>query len=318
MGCMAKQKQKQERVARSEVEVWSSGLMWVEAAEMQCARFRRVSAFNTIARVEAGSRSLAAVRPELREGRNRPVLVPTVALHMQQRIERTFLLSAINNVFRAQDRLPEKPKTAMKEESVLKDLRNISEHWDEYGRSAKNLMETEHAKEFFGIQEKLATMRGPEELERFRKLAADDLWAVFELPMPDNNEVWLSGIPLTRIHVWLIEVRQCLERALRAEGEDVPEMMDSNVDGDDETPWPEERTRYRLWREDMRHVPEMGLQYMVGNHEGQVDGALSEDEQRVEVIMAAMAPVVDDLLAAHFAQQEADEKQQAENRNPGP
>ncbi|MGX9901650.1 hypothetical protein ACW0JT_20430 [Arthrobacter sp. SA17] len=204
-------KQKHDRFPRSEVEVWSVGLMWVEAAEMQCARFRRVSAFNTIARVEAGARSLAAVRPELREGPNPPVLVPTVALHMQQRIERTFLLSAINNVFRAQDQLPEKPKTAMEEESVLKDLRNISEHWDEYGRSAKNLMETEHAKEFFGIQEKFATMRGPEDLERFRKLAAEDLWAVFELPMPDNDEVWLSGIPLTRIQIWLIEVRQCLE-----------------------------------------------------------------------------------------------------------
>jgi hypothetical protein len=97
-------KQRQERVPRSEVEAWSMGLMWVEASEMQCARFRRVSAFNTIARTEAGSRSLAALRPEMRQGPNPPVLVPTRAMHMQQRIERTFLLSAINNVFRSQDR----------------------------------------------------------------------------------------------------------------------------------------------------------------------------------------------------------------------
>jgi hypothetical protein len=252
MECMTKQ----VRVPRSEVEIWSVGLMWVEAAEMQCARFRRVSAFNTIARGEAGSRSLAAVLPAMRKGPNPPVLVPTVAMHMQQGIERTFLLSAINHVFRSQDRLPEKPKTAMEEESVLRDLRNISEHWDEHGRSAKNLMETEHAKLFFKIQEKLATIRGPEELSRFRRLAEEDLWAVFELPMPDNNEVWLSGIPLTRIEVWLIDVRQCLERALLAAGELVPDLMDSHIDGDDATPWPEERRRYRLWREDMSRVPE--------------------------------------------------------------
>nr|WP_173160670.1 hypothetical protein [Arthrobacter sp. 68b] len=248
-------KEKQKRVPRSEIEVWSMGLVWVEAAEMQCARFRRISAFNTIARTEAGSRSLAALRTELRRGRNLPVLVPTVAMHMQQRVERTFLLSAINNVFRSQDRLPEKPKTAMEEESVLKDLRNISEHWDEYGYSAKNIMETGHARDFFEIQEKLAGMRGPEELERFRRLAEEDLWAVFELPFPDSNEVWLSGIPLTRIEVWLIDVRQCLERALRAKGEQVLSIMESYVDGDDETPWPEERLRYRLWVEDMRQAP---------------------------------------------------------------
>lgn len=252
MGCMAKQ----VRVPRSEVEIWSTGLMWVEAAQMQCARFRRVSAFNTIARVEADSRSLAAVLPEMRKGPNPPVLVPTVAMHMQQRIERTFLLSAINNVFRSQDRLLEKPKTAMKEESVLRDLRNISEHWDEHGRSAKNLLETEHAQLFFKIQEKLAAMRGLEELSRFRTLAEEDLWAVFELPMPDNNEVWLSGIPLTQIEVWLTDVKQCLERALRAAGEHVPDMMDSHIDRDDATPWPEKRRRYRLWREDMRRVPD--------------------------------------------------------------
>lgn len=249
-------RKKQERVARSDVEIWSLGLIWVEAAEMQCSRFRRISAFNTIARTEAGDRSMAAIRSEMRHGPNLPVLVPTVAMHLQQRIERTLLLSAINNVFRSQDRLAERPRTAMEEESVLKDLRNISEHWDEYGRSANNIMETGHAREFFEIQEKLATMAGPEDLARFRKLAEQDLWAVFELPFPDNDDVWLSGIPLTRIQVWLIDVRQCLERALRSEGVRVPDMMDSHIDGDDATPWPEERRRFRLWTEDMKQVPE--------------------------------------------------------------
>ena len=253
MGCLAKQM----RIPRPEVEIWFTGLMWVEAAEMQCARFRRVSAFNTIARVEAGSRSLAAVLPEMRKGPNPPVLVPTVAMHMQQRIERTFLLSAINNVFRSQDRLLEKPKTAMEEESILRDLRNISEHWDEHGWSAKNLMETEHARLFFQIQEKLHAMRGPEELSRFRTLVENDLWAVFELPMPDNNEVWLSGIQLTRIEIWLTDVKQCFERAPRAAGQHVPAMMDSHIDRDDTTPWPEEPRRYRLWREDMSRVPDL-------------------------------------------------------------
>jgi hypothetical protein len=144
----------------------------------------------------------------------------------------------------------------MEEEPILKDLRNISEHWDEYGRSAKNIMETVHAEEFFKTQEKLAALRGPEELAWFRKLAEKDLWAVFELPFPNNDEVWLSGIPLSRIEVWLVDVRQGLERALRAAGENVPGMLDSHIDSDDDTPWPGERRRYRLWREDMIRVPE--------------------------------------------------------------
>jgi hypothetical protein len=177
-------------------------------------------------------------------------------MHMQQKIERTFLLSTINNVFRSQDLLPEKPKTAMEEEPLLKDLRNISEHWDECGRSAKNIMETVHAKEFFKIQEKLAALRGPEELAWFRKLAEKDPWAVCELPFPDNDEVWLSGIPLSRIEVWIVDVRQGVERALRAVGGNVPGMLDSHIDGDDDTPWPGERRRYRLWREDTIRVPE--------------------------------------------------------------
>jgi hypothetical protein len=182
---------------------------------MQCARLKRISAFNAIVRMDASSRSLAEIRPEFCKGANLPVFVPTVAMDVQQRIERTFLLSAINNVFRSQDRLLERPKTATVEESILMHLRNILEHWDERGWSAKNLMETEHANLFFKIQQKLAAMGGPEELARFKKLAEDDLWAVFELPLPDNEEVWLSGIPLTRIAVWLTDVRQCLERELR-------------------------------------------------------------------------------------------------------
>lgn len=65
------------------------------------------------------------------------------------------------SVFRSQNSLPEKPKTAMEEESVLKGLRNISEHWDEYRRSAQSITETEHAKEFFQIQQELACWRMP-------------------------------------------------------------------------------------------------------------------------------------------------------------
>lgn len=40
-------------------------------------------------------------------------------------------------------------------------LRNISEHWDEYGRSAQSITETEHAKEFVQIQQELAAWRMP-------------------------------------------------------------------------------------------------------------------------------------------------------------
>ncbi|MGX9901649.1 hypothetical protein ACW0JT_20425 [Arthrobacter sp. SA17] len=93
--------------------------------------------------------------------------------------------------------------------------------------------------------------------------------------------------------------------------------MDSHIDGDDETPWPEKRRRYRLWGEDMNRVPAMGLRYRAWEQEGQVEGDLSEDEQRVEEIMAAMDPVVDGLLAAHFAEQEAQEEPEAKDRDLG-
>lgn len=208
------------------------------------------------AQMDAEQPSLAGSRPQIRGDMDLPVLVPTMALQMQHRIERTFLLSAINNVFRSQDRLPEVPNTAMEEESVLKHLRKISEHWDERGRSARNIMETEHARELFEIQERLAELRGTEELARFREMAKEGLWAVFELPFADGDEVWLSGVPLTRIEVWLVDVRQCLEGAIRTAGEHVLSLMDSCVDGDDATPWPGERKTYRLWREGMTQLPE--------------------------------------------------------------
>ncbi|WP_334171116.1 hypothetical protein [Sinomonas sp.] len=247
-----------------DIEVWSAGLMWVEAAEMQCARFQRAAVFNAAALLDARTRSLLEAHPERRDESRPPVLVPTVALHLQERIEGAFLLSAVGSVFRAHDRLPWRPltalkRTALKEETLLRDLRTASEHWDQYGRSPQAVMETEHAKAFFESQERLARGRGREALARFRELARDDPWAVFELPLPESDEVWIWGIPLAPVRGWLREVRQRLERALKVVGQEAPGMLKSRIEGDDGVEWPQERARYRLWREDMKHLPEHGF-----------------------------------------------------------
>ena len=111
-------------------ELWAEGLMWVEAAEMQCARFERLVRENEMARADADRRRDCAERPGLSDIGDPPVIVPTVALEWQQQAERAFLLVATHHVQMAEGTLPKKhrPKTVLDEERVLFLLRDASEH----------------------------------------------------------------------------------------------------------------------------------------------------------------------------------------------
>lgn len=72
--------------------------MWVEAAEMQCARFERLVRENEQAREDAHRRRDCAERPWIRGLGDPPILVPTVALQWQQQAELSFLLVATQHV----------------------------------------------------------------------------------------------------------------------------------------------------------------------------------------------------------------------------
>lgn len=68
--------------------------MWVEAAEMQCARFERLMRENELAREDADRRHDCAERPWMRGTGDPPILVPTVALGWKQQAELSLLLVA--------------------------------------------------------------------------------------------------------------------------------------------------------------------------------------------------------------------------------
>lgn len=176
------------------------------------------------------------------------------------------------------------------EDRILYLLRDLSEHReDAEGRARRELLESEHAAMLQKIHEMLAMRRGGErELEALRVKLEAYPPTLFELPMPDDEEVWLAGIPLTRIRVWLIDAGWCFRRALAEVGVVAPEPLASTVTDDDTYDWPSLRLRYRAWE-----------------LEWQGEEGLSEDEQRAQEIMDVMAPVVEGLLAEHLAEQEA-------------
>ncbi|MCR1163289.1 MULTISPECIES: hypothetical protein [Micrococcaceae] len=273
-------------------ELWSEGLMWVEAAEMQCARFERLVRENELAREDANRRRDCAERPWIRNLFDPPILVPTVALGWQQQAELSFLLVATQHVQTAEASLPKehRPKTVLEEDRILFLLRDLSEHReDAEGRARRELLESEHAAMLQKIHEMLATRRGGErELEALRVKLEAYPPTLFELPMPDDEEVWLAGIALTRIRVWLIEARWCFRRALAEVDVVAPEPLASTVTDDDTYDWPSLRLRYRAWE-----------------LEWQGEEELSEDEKRAQETMDEMDPVVDDLLAEYFDEQEA-------------
>ena len=148
----------------------------------------------------------------------RPLRVPTHALHIQLTVEANFLLVAVRNVIRAHDRLPDDLQTTMGDLDVLKDLRDLTEHFDELeGRAAASL-----------------SVNHPDVLP--------DAFA------HSSKEIWIGGhhgVPLSRVRAWLERVWIALCASLRTSGAEVPDdLMRSCVLGDDDLEWPAERLRY--------------------------------------------------------------------------
>lgn len=167
---------------------------------------------NSIAWKEAYDRNYRPYDPQ------RPVRVPTRALAMQVTTDLDLLIVAVRNVLRAQSRLLGDLQTKLTGEDVLELLRNIAEHWDEVGGRSADKLASAHP-----------------------NVSPD----AFELT---NKEIWVGGVPLSRIRAWLVRVHQALVAALTSAGIDVPDDMGSIVAGDDALTWPPDRHRYRFWR----------------------------------------------------------------------
>ena len=147
----------------------------------------------------------------------RPIGVPTNGRDMQVANELDFLMVAVRNALRAQDRLPDAARTSMEGEGVLKLIRDLSEHWDEVGGRAQRLLESEHSHIDAGVI-------------NFT-----------------NKEIWIAEVPLSRIRAWAARLRQALRDALEANGLTPPEDDESIIAGDDEIEWPSDRRRRQLW-----------------------------------------------------------------------
>lgn len=220
--------------------VWWTGLKWTLASHMQAQRFEE--AFHEQAHAELDAEQRLRLSDDSDNSRrwreaydadyppydpHRPLRVPTWARYMQVSSELDFLVLAVRNVLRAQDRLPEPARTSMGDQDVVELLRNIAEHWDETGgRSARDLA------------------------EQYPTLAPDAVAFT-------NKEIWLGGlegVPLSRITAWLYRVEEALRECLTQHGVEVPaDWMASRVAHDDELPWPKERLRYH-WS--IPHLPE--------------------------------------------------------------
>lgn len=214
-------------------EVLWQGLRWVEAVYMQVARFEEAAREEHAARKDAQLRALLN-DPERKEAPAwradhdaRPIgerasRVPSYSLAMQTTTESDFLMVAIRNLLRAQDRLPDATATAMKGQEVLKLLRDQDEHYDKRGGWAQTALATKHPR------------------------VMTDAYHF------TNKEIWLGGgpdgVPLSRVREWAARVDEALRVALAAEGVGVPDRLNaSTVEDDDELPWPEVRLRYGWW-----------------------------------------------------------------------
>ena len=92
-------------------------------------------------------------------------------------------------------------------------MRNVSEHWDEVGGRSASALTNDHPEVNVG------------------GIAYS------------SKEIWIGAS--TGIQAWLGRVRQSLVTCLTSAGIDVPEnLMASQVEGDDELPWPAQRLRY--------------------------------------------------------------------------
>lgn len=217
-------------------EVWFQGLRWVEAVNMQAARVEEAVAEQHAANTDAAIRSAlnnAEDETELRAARraafdadpeigSRPVRVPSWSLGMQVSTEMDFLIVAVRNLLRAQDRLPAPAATAMADQEILELLRKTAEHYDRRdGRS----------------QQQLA--------QKYPRVMPD----AFHFT---SKEIWIgggpSGIPLSRIREWSARVSSALREALNNIGVPTPDDFDASlVDGDDDQDWPAERLHFGWW-----------------------------------------------------------------------
>jgi hypothetical protein len=136
---------------------------------------------------------------------------------MQVTTDLDLLIVAVRDVLRAQSRLPAALQTKMRGEDALELLRNIVEHWDEVGGRSADELASAHP-----------------------DVSIDAIEFT-------NKEIWVGGVPVSRIRVWLVRVRQALVAALASAGVDVSDDMESMVAGDDALDWPPNRRRYRLW-----------------------------------------------------------------------
>lgn len=211
--------------------VWWTGIKWTLAAQMQLERFEEAFFEQIHADLDAKHRRQLSDKSEnsraWRESYDtnyeayapqRPLRVPSWALHMQVSSELDLLTVAVRNVLRAQDRLPEQVRTSMSDQAMLELLRNIAEHWDETGGHSE-----------LELADRYPTVK-PEALAF------------------TNKEVWiggLHGVPLSRVKAWLYRVEEALRDRLGQQGDPVPEdWMASRASGDDDLPWPKERLHY--------------------------------------------------------------------------
>ena len=224
-------------------QVWFQGLRWAEAVDMQAARVeeavREQHEANTDATIRAslnspeGDTELGAQRRAAFEAEpeisSRPVRVPSWSLGMQVSTEMDFLMVAVRNLLRAQDRLPAGAVTAMVDQAVLKILRDAAEHYDEEGGRAERYL-----------------------AEKYPRVLTD----AFHFT---SKEIWIgggpSGVPLSRIRAWSARVTVALRQALEDAGVSVPNDFDASLmEGDDRRPWPADRFRFGWW---LPVVPEL-------------------------------------------------------------
>jgi hypothetical protein len=211
------------------LKVWGLGLRWIEASDMQAFRFEEAVGRLHTGIMDAGERRRLNV-PEMASERERqdrcyesydpqrPVLVPTNSLLMQVDNEMEFLVIALRNVVKAEERLPKDLRVQMLDGQLVKVLRNLGEHFDEDGGPAEKKLESQYP------------------------TLANNQYAY------TNKEISIGGvdgIPLSRIREWLSRTDEAIRAALDRSGADWNlDLKSSKVEGDDALPWPPDRLHH--------------------------------------------------------------------------
>jgi hypothetical protein len=214
----------------SDEHVWWTGLRWVEAAHMQVWRFDEAFGEEMSAEADAHHRRQlnddSGISESWRRSYDehherydpqRPIRVPSWALQMQSVNELDLLAVAIRNVLRAQERIPERQRPEMGDQDALELIRNVSEHWDEVGGRSADELAVKHPR-------------------------VDAGQIAFT-----NKEIWIGGehgVPLSRITAWLLRVQRALLACLANAGIEAPDPRASQIEDDDDLPWPPERLRF--------------------------------------------------------------------------